>query len=369
MKKVSLFTIGWLLACLLSKYSLSQNTQKGEDKVKAENADAIKKAYPADIENESQEIIIKKKGRKVSKILVEIGNDKIMINGKPLAEFNEDSITINNKKIIINDGNNFTLKIQKQIDDDIEKNFEQQFDVERYFSYDINGEPISDEKSFTYLGVSSEKCKEGAKILSVEKESPAIKAGLLEGDIIYKIDDKNVQDNVSLKNIITKYKYDDKVTVYILRDGKKKNFKVNLAIKKINIVTYKNRNRKKIFAVPPAPPAPPFPPSVDNIFDNGDEVIIDVRRKKIGIKIEDTQEENGVKIVEVETESPAAKAGLLSNDIITEIDNKKVINTGEARQQMFENESRKSYKIKAMRNGKEMDFNITIPRKLKTAEL
>ncbi len=366
MKKVSLFTIGWLLACLLSKYSLAQNTQKGEDNVKAENSEAIKKVSPADNENESQEIIIKKKGSKDSKILLEISSNKIIINGKPLAEFNEDGITINNKKIIINDGNNYTLKIQKQLEDQIQKNIEKQFEVEGYFSYDINGQPTSEEKSFTYLGVSTEKCKEGAKILSVEKESPAIKAGLLEGDIIYKIDDKDVTDNVTLKNIITKYKYDNRVTVYILRDGKKQNFKVNLAIKKINIVTYKNRNRKKIFAVPPAPP---FPPSVDNIFDNDDEVFTDVRRKKIGIKIEDTQEENGVKIVEVEPNSPSAKAGLLVNDIIVAIDDKKVINTGEARQQMFESETRKDYKIKVLRSGNEMNFNVTIPQKLKTAEL
>ena len=53
---------------------------------------------------ETQEIIIRKKGEKDSKITVEIKGDKITINGKPLSEYKDDEVTINKRNIIIRDG-------------------------------------------------------------------------------------------------------------------------------------------------------------------------------------------------------------------------------------------------------------------------
>lgn len=49
----------------------------------------------------SQEIIIRKKGEKDTKITVEIKGDKVTINGKPLSEFKDDEITINKRNIIV----------------------------------------------------------------------------------------------------------------------------------------------------------------------------------------------------------------------------------------------------------------------------
>ena len=58
---------------------------------------------------ETQEIIIRKKGDKDTKVTVEITGNKVIVNGKPLAEFSEDGITINNRKIIVREGNSMTF--------------------------------------------------------------------------------------------------------------------------------------------------------------------------------------------------------------------------------------------------------------------
>ncbi|HNP00816.1 MAG TPA: PDZ domain-containing protein, partial [Ferruginibacter sp.] len=77
----------------------------------------------------------------------------------------------------------------------------------------------------------------------------------------------------------------------------------------------------------------------------------------------------GVKVLDVEADSPADKAGLKKDDVITEIGGEKVENTDEARDQLRENADKASYSIKASRNGNAMNFDIKIPKKLKTANL
>ncbi len=81
-----------------------------------------------------------------------------------------------------------------------------------------------------YMGVSianlSKDLKEvyknshGALITSVEKDKPAKNAGLKRGDLIIKINDKNIQDASELKNIIGSYKPKTQIQITYERDGK-----------------------------------------------------------------------------------------------------------------------------------------------------
>ena len=92
-------------------------------------------------------------------------------------------------------------------------------------------------------------------------------------------------------------------------------------------------------------------------------------KQKLGLKIQDTEESNRVKVLDVEPGSAAGKAGLQRDDIVIEIDGEKINNTDEARLQLQENAERSAYKIKATRNGNTMEFEVKIPKKLKTADL
>ena len=87
------------------------------------------------------------------------------------------------------------------------------------------------------------------------------------------------------------------------------------------------------------------------------------------MKIQDTEDGKGIKVLDVDTDSPAQKAGLKKEDVVTEIDGKKVSNTDEAREQLHDAQEKSSYNIKATRNGTSMSFDIKIPKKLKTANL
>jgi serine protease Do len=115
---------------------------------------------------------------------------------------------------------------------------------------------------------------------------------------------------------------------------------------------------------------PTYPNNQNDLLDEyNNGMYFATRRPKLGIKIQDTEEGNGVKVLEVEPATAAATAGLLKDDVITAIGTVKVNNTDEAREQLQENKEKTAYEIKAKRNGTEMTFNIKIPKKLKTANL
>jgi serine protease Do len=330
---------------------------------------------------ESQEIIIRKKGDKDTKITVEIKGDIVTINGKPLSEFKDGDITINKKNIKIFDGqHNFAV-----VPDD----------MELYFNGPLNGNIASTPgKPRAFLGVTTgtdndgdnDKKSEGAVITGVTEGSAAEKAGLKEGDIITKINDKKVEGPGSIAEVVGSFKPKDEVTVYYKRDGKEKLAKAVLGESKSNVnLTYSfSGPRGNLRTVPgvPMPPSAYTMPRVQEWNSDGFDQLEKLnklksiegfsffpRQQKLGLKIQDTEESDGVKVLDTDKDSPAEKAGLKKDDIVTEIGGVKVTNTDDAREQLQENAEKSAYTIKAKRNGTEMSFNIKIPKKLKTADL
>src|SRR4051812_44433009 len=54
--------------------------------------------------NDNEEIIIKRKGDKDTKVTIEIKGDEITVNGKPLEEFDDDNLVIKKGRTIIYGG-------------------------------------------------------------------------------------------------------------------------------------------------------------------------------------------------------------------------------------------------------------------------
>jgi serine protease Do len=374
MKKLLLLTAVVGLTTL--SYTATAQDEKPEQKEQAEKKELKEKKEKKE-KKETQEIIIRKKGDKDTKITVEIKGDNVTINGKPISEFKDGDITINKRDIQIWDGhNNFSFS-----PDDMD--------------IDFNG-PLTGalgRTSGAFLGVTtdtndddnSDKKTDGAVITNVRKESAEEKAGLKEGDIITRINDKKVTDPGSLSEVVRSFKPKEEVTVYYKRDGKEKSSKAVLGENKSSAMAYSfagPNGKVRSFSLPRTPRMQggnlQAMPDVQmwnddsfRAFDNLGSVngINIFHRQKLGLKIQDTEEGNGVKVLDADKDSPAEKAGLKKDDIVTEIGGKKVTNTDEAREQLQENAEKSAYTIKAKRNGTEMSFDIKIPKKLKTANL
>ncbi|MEP7238418.1 MAG: PDZ domain-containing protein [Ferruginibacter sp.] len=351
MKKI-VFTAA--VMCFAAFTTLTAQDDKGD---KGTKGDKDKK--------ETQEIIIRKKGDKDTKITVEVKGDKITINGKPLSEFKDDEITINKRNIIIRDGKGGTrFQMNPQ-------------DLEGFsWSSDDNDEPSA------FLGVTTSTTNEGkskgALVTEVSKGSAAEKAGLKNGDIITKVNDRKVEDPESLSEAVTSFKPKEEVTVYFTRDGKESSAKASLGERKgSKAMSYSFSGPDglaRTFSMPKIQSVPGMDMGdmTPRIWGNGGSNNFDYsypRMQKLGLKIQDTEDGNGVKVLDVDKDSPAEKAGIKKDDVVTEIGGKKVINTDEAREQLHTNMEKSAYNIKANRNGNAMNFDIKIPKKLKTANL
>jgi serine protease Do len=89
----------------------------------------------------------------------------------------------------------------------------------------VNLSPLS-EGLGSYFGV---KADGGALIMKVEKDSPAAKAGLKDGDVIMKMGDKAISNPKDVVKFLTKKKDGEKIDVHVMRSKKKKSFNVILA--------------------------------------------------------------------------------------------------------------------------------------------
>jgi serine protease Do len=344
--KKTLITLSAAIA--ISSFAFAQEEKKSTEK-----------------KNETSEIIIRKDGEKETKITVQIDGDNIMVNGKPMVEFNDDGVKILKRKMMVTDGSPLLI------------------DGDFNFNGDFN-EVEEKTDTVAFLGVSTEKSEKGAKVISLSKESPAEKAGLMENDIITKLNSQKVEDPESLYKAVTANKPNDEVKITYLRDGKEKTTKATLKLKvqtDRKVIVMKNmRGDRRPFGRPGFPP-PPFGEEEEiriegnGMFGNPESEGMPFRfntfppKQKLGIKIQDTEEGNGVKVIDVAENSVAEKAGVMKDDIVTEISGQKINNTDDIRALLSEDEKRESYKIKLMRNGKEMEFEIKPPKKLKTMNL
>ena len=303
-----------------------------------------------DESKQMQTIVITRSGSDQGKTLIEIEGDKVKINGKNAEDSKDVQVNIHKMNTIpgMMNFNNMNL--------------------------------FSEDQNRAMLGVMTENDDKGAVVQSVNKESAAEKAGLKKGDIITKIGQDKVESADNLTKVIREHKPGEKVTIEILRDGKEQKLTAELGkwkgikMNQFYMPKMEEFNRKmEDFNSPMGQlgevegdghlwNSNPSAPRMDFNFYNGD-------RPKLGLSIQDTDDGKGVKILSVEEESNAAKAGLEDEDIITKIDDKEIHSTEEVRRILREKKENNGYTFRVLREGKSMNMEVKIPRKLKTAEL
>jgi serine protease Do len=305
---------------------------------------------------ETREIIIRQKGDKDIKLKVEINGDNVTVNGKPLSEFNDKNITINKRKMTITDADK-VMNWNFSSDGDEWSNFSPGWDMQ-------------DGKT-AFLGVTTEKTDDGVLIEEVVKASAAEKAGLKKGDIITRVGEEKITSPEVLSDVVGFKKPKDEITITYKRNGKEATAKAVLGKRMSMDMPGRISPRIHSFSFPRTAPLPGMEGLNGDLLELEGDALFHAfpSRKKIGLKIQDIEEGGGVKVINVEDSSASATAGIQKDDVITEINGKKIDNTDDAREELVPDPEKKSYKIKVNRGGKELNFDVKIPKKLKTANL
>jgi serine protease Do len=301
---------------------------------------------------DAEQIIITVKGDTKENLTVEVKGDKITVNGKDIKELDGD-VSVRRNKIkdvkslsIARGGNNsYTYN---------------------YNNDNFNSLAFDDNRAM--LGVTSEKVDNGAEIQEVTKGSAAEKLGLKKGDVITKIDDKKIDSPDDLSAAVRKHKAGEKVTVTYLRDKKEQKGTAELTKWK-GVTVYGASPENFQFDLGDLGGLGNIAPRINNNFGQNWSWSGGGNGQKLGLSVQDAEDGKGVKVIDIDDEGNAAKAGLKENDVITEIDGKAVNSADEVAKIVRESREKISINVKLLRDGKAQSLDVRIPRKLKTANL
>ena len=144
---------------------------------------------------------------------------------------------------------------------------------------------------------------QGAVIAQVSPRSAAARAGLKEGDVVLRINDRTIRDGGSLRNVIGLLEVGEAVRLDILRNGQPLTL-----------------NAKVGEYVPAKAEGDDIDPRLAGAFF-----------EDIGPNSPLSGKVQGVLVAKVESGSPAARAGLRPNDIITALNRQRVSSTDDLR--------------------------------------
>jgi serine protease Do len=292
-----------------------------------------------------QTIVITRNGNVDEKTTIEIDGDKVKVNGKDAKDNKDIHVNVNTVT-----GAEGRMKMYNTTPGAGAWNFNMDGNTFSLYSEDANR---------AMLGVTTEGDDKGSEILSVTKEGAAEKAGLKKGDIITKIGDRKIEGSNDVTDAIRNHKPGDKVSVTYLREGKSQTTTAELTKWKGVQMNTLNVPRVEGFGGG----------QTGDLNQRYREAIVVNGRPKLGLSIQDTDDGLGVKVLDVDQESVAAKAGIKKDDIILGVDDTDVKGTEDVLRATRTPPNKTSYNFKVKRGSSTQTIELKIPRKLKTADL
>jgi serine protease Do len=238
---------------------------------------------------------------------------------------------------------------------------------------------IGDEGS-SWLGVetqdvTSEKVKElklpaerGVLLGKIVPDSPAAKGGLKENDVITEINGQRVEGAAQFRRMIHEIPAGRSVQLTVWRDGRSQTLNVTLGQAEERHRVWKHAMPGTFaFRMPEIPPIPDIP-SMDwsgGVFLSG--------QPRLGIDAEDLSGQlgtffgapdgEGILVREVNSGSPAEKAGLKAGDVITSFNGERIRTVGDLREKLSASrgDKEKTVKLGVLRNKSEISLTVELP--------
>jgi S1-C subfamily serine protease len=206
------------------------------------------------------------------------------------------------------------------------------------------GQPPQQRAPRATLGVAIDESRQtpdqkGAVVRDVDPAGPAAKAGLKPGDVIVKVEDKDVANFDNLRKALTDHKPGDKLSVTVMRDGKEKKLSVTLAPRRprpsVGGSGGPPREGGQAFLGIMTQPLTPETKSQFNVDAN-----------------------EGVVVTEVGPGTPASKAGIRRGDVITKVEGKAIANPEELRDAVRTVRPGQDLTLSVARGGKSQDIKV-----------
>jgi membrane-associated protease RseP (regulator of RpoE activity) len=250
------------------------------------------------------------------------------------------------------------------------------------------------------LGVSLEETEgalRGAKVRSVEEDSPAAKAGIKEGDVVVRFDGEAVRSASQLARLVGETPAGRSVAIEVSRGGATQKLEATLAEGGRRVRVLGGPGMRE-FALempdidvdvpePPEPPEPPAPPDAPMApraplphawawrGDDGRDLVMRFfggGPRRLGIEYLEIGEQlaahfeltakSGVLVSSVDADSPAAKAGMKAGDLVLKLDGKAIEDGRDLREAVAEAGDGKAVTVTVKRDGRTLDLQVTLAK-------
>lgn len=228
----------------------------------------------------------------------------------------------------------------------------------------VSGDEDSGWLGVTIDEVSGEKAKEaklqaerGVYVREVSSDSPAAKAGLKAGDVITEFNGQRVEGTVQFRRLVRETPAGRAVQITVWREGKSQTLTATLG-------SGRERIERSIRI------APDFDFRMDVPRIEGFSFGAFGRTPLLGIQADDLSGQlgtyfgapdgEGILVREVNSGSPAEKAGMKAGDVIIKVAGERVRSTSEMRDKLREKRESKTVAVGILRKGAEMSLNVEI---------
>ena len=223
--------------------------------------------------------------------------------------------------------------------------------------------------------VTSDKAKElklnaerGVVLGKIAADSPAAKAGLKENDVVTEINGQRVEGAAQFRRMIHEIPAGRSIQLTVWRDGRSQTISATLG------KSEERRRAMKMMAPMPGAFAFRMPeiPEIPSMEWNGN-MLFGGGQPRLGIDAEDISGQlgtffgapdgEGILVRDVNSGSPAEKAGVKAGDVITSLNGERIRTVGELREKLSakRDEKDRTVKLGVLRNKSEISLNVELP--------
>lgn len=216
--------------------------------------------------------------------------------------------------------------------------------------------------------VDAEKVKElklpaerGALITEVEKDSPAAKAGLKVNDVVTEYNGQRIESAAQFRRMVRESLAGRAAQLTLWRDGRAQPLSVTLG---------SSRDRIERTFTLTGPRDFNFKFDMPDLKMHLPNIIVASRTPLLGISAEDISGQlgnyfgvpdgEGILVREVNSGSPAEKAGMKAGDVITKVNGERVRSLDELREKLRAKREQKTVSVGVIRKGAEVALNVEV---------
>src|SRR6266851_2662817 len=222
--------------------------------------------------------------------------------------------------------------------------------------------------------VTSDKAKElklsaerGVVLGKIVPDSPAAKAGLKENDVVMEINGQRVESAAQFRRMIHEIPAGRSIQLTVWRDGRTQTISATLG------KSQERRHAMKMVAPTPGTFSFRMPemPEIPSMEWNGN--MLRGGQPRLGIDAEDISGQlgaffgapdgEGILVRDVNSGSPAEKAGVKAGDVITSLNGERIRSVGELREKLSakRDDKDRTVKLGVLRNKSEISLTVELP--------